>query len=79
MWRLTLREIGFIFEGVSSRMNREHNDRAWAVWHIEALARVKKLPKLADMTVGTTKKSRRQTADEQIAIAHMWTAATTRH
>jgi len=79
-WRLTLREIGVILEGVASRLKREHNDRAWLAWHIEALARQKKLPKLKDLTPAAPKKGkRRQTVEEQIAIAHRWTAALTRH
>lgn len=32
-WRLTLREIGLVLNGTASRLRREHNDRAWAVWH----------------------------------------------
>nr|BDD46021.1 hypothetical protein 9 [Pseudomonadaceae bacterium]BDD46438.1 hypothetical protein 8 [bacterium] len=77
---LTLREIIVILDGATSRLKREHNDRAWAVWHTEALARQKKLPKLKDLTFGAPKKEkRRQTVEEQIAIAHRWTAALTRH
>jgi hypothetical protein len=78
-WRLTLREIGVILAGAASRMKREHNDRAWAVWHIEALARQKKLPKLKTLMHGAERKQRRrQTVEEQISIAHAWTAALTR-
>ena len=78
-WRLTLKEIGVILDAQVSRMKHDHNDRAWLVWHIEALARQKKLPKLKDMLVGVTRKpKRRQTAEELIAIAHQWTAALTR-
>lgn len=32
-WRLTLREIGIVLDGSANRLRREHNDRAWAVWH----------------------------------------------
>ncbi|CAI2936036.1 hypothetical protein [Aminobacter niigataensis] len=79
-WCLTVREIGAILDGVSNRLKREHNDRAWVVWHIEALSRQKKLPKLKDLLHDAPKKSkRRQTVEEQIAIAHRWTAAMTRH
>ena len=79
-WRLTAREISVILDASASRLKREHNDRAWMVWHIEALSRAKKLPKLKDLTHGATQKqTRRQTVEEQIAIAHRWTAALTRH
>ncbi|MHA6641350.1 hypothetical protein [Mesorhizobium sp. A623] len=74
-----MREIGVILDGVSNRLKREHNDRAWAVWHIEALARQKKLPKLKTLMYGAERKqTRRQTVEEQVAIAHAWTAALTR-
>lgn len=79
-WRLTAREIAVILDGVSNRLKREHNDRASLAWHIEALARSKKLPKLKDLMHDAPKKSKqRQTVEEQIAIAHRWTAALTRH
>jgi hypothetical protein len=79
-WRLTLREIGVILDGAAGRLRREHNDRAWLAWHVEALSRQKKLPKLKDLTFDAPRKpKRRQTVEEQIAIAHRWTAALTRH
>ncbi|MQP38651.1 hypothetical protein CQ059_04855 [Brucella pseudogrignonensis] len=78
-WRLTLREIAVVLDGVASRLRRERNENAWLAWHIEALARSKKLPKLADMMETSPKKQkRRQTVAEQISIAHRWTAALTR-
>ncbi|NOV15873.1 hypothetical protein E5S70_07200 [Ensifer adhaerens] len=78
-WRLTLREIGVILDGAVDRMKSQHDERAWLAWHIEALARTKKLPKLKDLTHGASKgPRRRQTVEEQIAIAEAWTAALTR-
>lgn len=76
-----MREIGVILDGAVNRMRREQNERAWLAWHIEALARSgKKFPKLKDMLHDAPRKSkRRQTVEEQIAIAHRWTAAVTRH
>lgn len=45
-------------------------------WHIERLARMKKLPRLAELLPDAPRKARRrQSVDEQIAIAHQWTAA----
>ncbi|WP_315920442.1 hypothetical protein [Mesorhizobium sp. SP-1A] len=79
-WRLTLREIAVILEGEAGRVRRGQNDRAWLAWHVEALARSKKLPKLKDMMHDAPqKRARRQTVEEQIAIAHRWTAAVTKH
>jgi hypothetical protein len=75
-WRLTLREIRTILDGVAIRLEREHNDRAWLAWHIEALARQKKMPRLKELTTRmAAKPKRRQTVEEQIAIAQAWTAA----
>src|SRR5690606_15652730 len=31
-WRLTYREIDVILAGVSDRLKREHNERAWLAW-----------------------------------------------
>lgn len=50
---------------------------AWHAWHVEALARQKRLPKLHEFT-GEKKKTRRQNVDEQVAIAMQWTAALTK-
>lgn len=75
-WRLTYREIAAIMKGAAKRLMREHDDRAWLAWHIEALARTKKLPKLKDMQSDRTKARRRMTPEEMISMAHLWTAAT---
>ncbi|RVK61942.1 hypothetical protein CN162_01475 [Sinorhizobium meliloti] len=78
-WRLTLREIRVVLDGVAIRLRREHNDRAWLAWHIEALARQKKMPRLKELArASTAKPRRRQSIEEQIAIAQAWTAALTR-
>lgn len=36
-WHLTPREVQSVFDGHAERLKREHNDRAWAVWHIAFL------------------------------------------
>lgn len=78
-WRLTVREIGVILDGAADRLRDERNNRAWLAWHIEALARAKKLPKLKEFLLDAPKRERRrQTIEEQIAIAHRWTAVLTR-
>lgn len=75
-WSLTVREIGVILDGTANRLKREQDHRGWVVWHIEALARSKKLPKLKDMQSGKPVKRRRMTPEEMISMAHLWTAAT---
>jgi len=77
-WRLTLREIAVILKGASANLRRRHDEAAWLAWHIEALARAKKLPKLETMQSKAPRKSRRMTPEEMISMAHLWAAATTR-
>ena len=45
-WRLTPRLYLTHMEGAHKRMEREARDMAWAVWHVAALGRAKKLPRL---------------------------------
>lgn len=84
-WRLTLREIGAVLGGATQRLTREHNDRAWLAWHTAFLnayapEKSRKFWKLKDLLHGAGQKpKRRQTVEEQIAIAQAWTAALTRH
>lgn len=81
-WRLVPREIALILDGVSERRIHEHNERAWMAWQTSRLTayappKQRQFPKLDTLTVdrkGKTK--RRQTADEQIAIAQQWTVVT---
>jgi hypothetical protein len=75
-WRSTLREIAAVLKGAGARLTQEQDARAWLAWHIEALARVKKLPRLEEMQSKRRRSVRRMTPDEMIAIAHLWTAAT---
>lgn len=48
-WRITLREISTIIDGAAARLRHQHNETAWLAWHIEALARVERLPRLTSM------------------------------
>lgn len=61
-------------EGAARRLRREHNTAAWMVWHIEGLARSKRMPKLKSLLVSDGKPKRAQTWQEQYAIAQMWQA-----
>lgn len=60
-------------DGAARRIRREHNQTAWLAWHIEALARVKKLPELN--TLIARDKSRRKTWQEQLALVMGYDAA----
>jgi hypothetical protein len=60
-------------------MTREHNERITAAYYAATIPLMKKIPKLEKLLVSDEpKKVRRQSVDEQIAIAMQWTAATSR-
>lgn len=67
-----------MLKGAAARIQREQDNRAWLAWHIEALSRTKKLPALEKMMGSKKRRSRRMTADEMVAMAHLWTAAVAR-
>jgi len=72
-WRLTLREISVILEGAVARLRRERNENMVLAWHIEALARQKKLPKLDDLIKAEKKPTgRRQTPEQIEATVRGW-------
>lgn len=76
-WGLTLREISAIVDGAAERERRAQNDRAWLAWHIAALPKLKRLPKLEKLMVRrrAVPRRRRQSMEEQIEIAQRWHAA----
>lgn len=59
--------------GASDRIRREQNGLAWLAWHIEALHRSKRMPKLENMMVADRRR-RRQTPEEMKAVLRMWLA-----
>lgn len=72
-WRLTLREISVILAGETERRNRERDERMSLAWHIEALARTKKMPKLETlMSKANKSRSKRMTAAEIEAATRAW-------
>lgn len=56
------------------RKAREDDSRAWLAWHIAALSRAQKLPKLEAMLT-QREKTKPQDWKQQRAIARMWTIA----
>lgn len=46
-WDLTPAEATMAIEAAIWQAEQEHRMRAWAVWHVAALSRVKKLPALS--------------------------------
>lgn len=76
-WRKTPRQVVRAFDAQNKILMREHNERAWLAWHIAALPRSKKLPKLEKMLLRTGKKTR-QTWQEDLAAMDRWVAVTNR-
>lgn len=66
-----------IIGGAQDRLLREHNERAWLAWHVAALSRAKKMPKLKTM-MSKAASRRTQTWQEQMAVMDAWVAHTER-
>ena len=62
-WGLTPRELTRVFEAARWRWETEQRRTRWAVWHVAALGRVKKLPPLKKF-MGAEGKTRRITPEE---------------
>jgi hypothetical protein len=77
-WRRTLREIRAVLEGVGNRMRREHDERMSLAWHVAALTRATKMPKLRELMIGPQREARPQTMDEQKAAIDGWLAVLSR-
>jgi hypothetical protein len=67
-WQITLREVDREMRGARKRLEREADERMSLAWHIVALDRTKKLPKLETLLIGNkgTRNSRRQTPEEHL-------------
>jgi hypothetical protein len=75
-WQLTLREISVILDAEGEKLRRHHNNQMSLAWHIESLARQKKLPRLKTLLIDEEKKpKRRQTPEELEAITRAWLAS----
>lgn len=49
-----------MFEGEGERAGRDQKLRAWLAWHVAALSRAAKLPRLADLTGPARENNRRR-------------------
>ena len=56
-------------------LEREHNERAWLAWHIAALTRAKKLPKLETLMHRRRGVATKQTPEQMLGIVKMLNAA----
>jgi hypothetical protein len=59
--------LELVFKAHGLRREHEWKVAAWSAWHIEALARMKKLPPL-DRFLGIKKRTPKQTPEEMMAI-----------
>ncbi len=69
-WKITPAEAAREMRGKAAIIRREQEQLAWLAWHIEALARTKKLPPLDDMT-GKRKAARREPQDPDVMLANL--------
>lgn len=58
-----------IAAGARRRHMAEHNGRAWLAWNIVAIDRARKMPTLKQLMIDPDRAARRQTWQEQLAIA----------
>jgi hypothetical protein len=63
-WVLTFREIDREMRAAVKRREREGDERVWLAWHIVALDRTKKLPKLETLLSSGRRSSTPQTPEE---------------
>jgi hypothetical protein len=62
-----------IFEAQNIRLMREHNERAWMIWHSEALHRQKRLPAMSTLQA---RPPIAQDWEAQLAELKAWVVAT---
>jgi hypothetical protein len=72
-WDQTFRTLAIAMNGKLRAARRDHNQRAWLAWHIAAMGRAKKIPRLASMLA--KEKPRQQSWQEQQMILASWSVA----
>jgi hypothetical protein len=72
-WDQTFRTMAIAINGKLRAARREHNHRAWTVWHIAAFQRTKRLPTLKSLLA--REKPRAQSWQEQAHIMQAWAVA----
>lgn len=65
-WRITLREVDCEFQGAAKRRERETDELTWLAWHIVALDRTERLPKLQDILSRQEPARKAQTGEEML-------------
>lgn len=67
-WTLTLREIAVVLDGANIRATHDRNRDAWLAWHVAALSRQKRLPKLRDMLPKSKRNAGAHTWQDQLKM-----------
>lgn len=62
-----MKEVDREMRGAMRRRDREMDERMWLAWHIVALDRTNKLPKLQDLLSKAPAEKRRQSGEEMLA------------
>lgn len=66
-WQITLLEVDREMRGARKRLEREADERMSLAWHIVALDRTKKLPKLETLLIsGKPPRGKAQTPEEHL-------------
>lgn len=65
--------IDLVMAGRREAIIRRHNEMAWLAYHVAALSRTKKLPRLEKLMHQTSK--REQTPEEMLALVRVMNAA----
>lgn len=76
-WSSTPRQTYRAIKAADGRFEADERLRRWHTWHRAALPLLKKFPEFEDFQLKTAAPTptRRQTMEEQIAIARKWSAA----
>jgi hypothetical protein len=75
-WTLTPRQIARATAGRNEQLRLEHNSRVTAAYYGGLAPHAKKTPKLDELLIKPFRpqRRRRQTVQQQIAVARQWTA-----
>jgi hypothetical protein len=68
-WMITPKEFDREMRGARKRLEREADERMSLAWHIVALDRTKKLPKLETLLISTRRPAGRRQSPEEHLIA----------
>jgi hypothetical protein len=74
-WLLTYAELVSMAEGRIRNQKRRMNEMIFLAWHIEALARQKRLPALGNLLKEEKSNGRQQSDEEMMGMARLLNAA----